>query len=247
MHKLFLFSGLFAINALVAQQNQQLTNVVVFNNVNSNFNVVINQKKVAPIALIVASNQATRNSTINKINAPKKRVKQNTNNPSTSLISYTNSEKTQSNKQLKLEDTNLENNSNIANTNPTAPLIQNGNQQVLNDVLENYSNIINRNPIQLNTDNTLGNMSVNEVINQVQATQQQVQTNTSKSSSSKESNFSFDFTSSKKVSSKSSKTSHSKSHQTSRKLAKFKRNFFGKLTSHKKNKYQVDICFLWKK
>ena len=32
-----------------------------------------------------------------------------------------------------------------------------------------------------------------------------------------------------------------------KKLAKFKRNFFGKLSSHKKSKHRLDVCFNWKK
>ncbi len=46
-------------------------------------------------------------------------------------------------------------------------------------------------------------------------------------------------------SSSSSSGSHSKSHVFSKKLAKFKRNFFGKLSSHKKGSHRLDLCFSW--
>lgn len=43
-----------------------------------------------------------------------------------------------------------------------------------------------------------------------------------------------------------SSSSHSKSHAFSKKIAKFKRVFFGKLTSHKKGNHRLDLCFKWK-
>lgn len=47
-------------------------------------------------------------------------------------------------------------------------------------------------------------------------------------------------------SSSSSSSSHSKSHMFSKKMAKFKRHFFGKLSSHKKGNHRLDLCFNWK-
>jgi hypothetical protein len=47
-------------------------------------------------------------------------------------------------------------------------------------------------------------------------------------------------------SSSSSSSSHSKSRNFSKKMAKFKRNFFGKISSHKKGKHRLDVCFNWK-
>ncbi|MDP1802625.1 MAG: hypothetical protein Q8L81_14790 [Bacteroidota bacterium] len=47
-------------------------------------------------------------------------------------------------------------------------------------------------------------------------------------------------------SSSSSSSSYSKSRNFSKKRAKFKRNFFGKLSSHKKRKHRLDVCFAWK-
>ncbi|MBL7912066.1 MAG: hypothetical protein JNJ41_13490 [Bacteroidia bacterium] len=44
----------------------------------------------------------------------------------------------------------------------------------------------------------------------------------------------------------SSSSSHSKSRSFSKKMAKLKRNFFGKLSSHKKGKHRLDVCFAWK-
>lgn len=49
-----------------------------------------------------------------------------------------------------------------------------------------------------------------------------------------------------RASSSSSSSSHSKSHAFSKKMAKFKRNFFGKLASHKKGNHHIDLCFNWK-
>ncbi len=44
----------------------------------------------------------------------------------------------------------------------------------------------------------------------------------------------------------SSSSSHSRSRTFSKKVAKFKRHFFGKLASHKKNNGHIDLCFNWK-
>lgn len=51
---------------------------------------------------------------------------------------------------------------------------------------------------------------------------------------------------SRSSSSSSSTSTHSKSRSFSKKMAKFKRNFFGKLSSHKKGKHRLDVCFAWK-
>lgn len=51
---------------------------------------------------------------------------------------------------------------------------------------------------------------------------------------------------SRSSSSSSSTSSHSKSRSFSKKMAKLKRNFFGKLSSHKKGKHRLDVCFAWK-
>lgn len=48
-------------------------------------------------------------------------------------------------------------------------------------------------------------------------------------------------------SSSSTSSSHAKNRVFSMKLAKFKRNFLGKLSSHKKSKHRLDVCFNWKK
>jgi hypothetical protein len=47
--------------------------------------------------------------------------------------------------------------------------------------------------------------------------------------------------------SSSTSSSHAKNRVFSMKLAKFKRNFLGKLSSHKKSKHRLDVCFNWKK
>ncbi len=46
-------------------------------------------------------------------------------------------------------------------------------------------------------------------------------------------------------SSSSSSSSRSRSHTFSKKMAKFKRNFFGKLASHRKGNGRIDLCFNW--
>ncbi|MBA2613628.1 MAG: hypothetical protein H0U95_16820 [Bacteroidetes bacterium] len=43
-----------------------------------------------------------------------------------------------------------------------------------------------------------------------------------------------------------SSSSHSTAHIFSKKFAKFKRHFFGKMTLHKKSKHRLDVCFSWK-
>lgn len=44
----------------------------------------------------------------------------------------------------------------------------------------------------------------------------------------------------------SSSSSRSRSHAFSKKMAKFKRNFYGKLSLHKNGNHQLDLCFNWK-
>lgn len=43
-----------------------------------------------------------------------------------------------------------------------------------------------------------------------------------------------------------SSSSNRKSNIFFKKISKFKRNFFGKLSKHKKSKHPIDICFKWK-
>lgn len=48
-------------------------------------------------------------------------------------------------------------------------------------------------------------------------------------------------------SSASTSSSNYRSQVFSKRIAKFKRNFLGKLSSHKKSKHHLDVCFNWKK
>lgn len=67
------------------------------------------------------------------------------------------------------------------------------------------------------------------------------------SSSNKDISFDLSFNT-KTFSSSTSSWSSSKTNRRtlSKKVSKLKRNFYGKLASHKKSRHQVDICFNWR-
>ncbi len=70
------------------------------------------------------------------------------------------------------------------------------------------------------------------------------QTNTLVSNNRKDFDMSFNFSSrSSRVS--SNKKTHK--HTFHKKLTKFNRNLYGKMTLHKKSKHLVDVCFNWSK
>jgi hypothetical protein len=59
--------------------------------------------------------------------------------------------------------------------------------------------------------------------------------------------FSLDLSLPKSIGLSAASSSRVKSNHLGHKWEKFKRQLLGKLTSHKKSKYHVDICFLWSK
>lgn len=95
-------------------------------------------------------------------------------------------------------------------------------QQQLNFIDDNVSNI---NQSQRNINSNL-------------------QTNNVVSNNRKGLELSFDF-SSRSLSSSSNKKIHK--HTFHKKLTKFNRNLYGKMTLHKKSKHLVDVCFNWSK
>lgn len=67
------------------------------------------------------------------------------------------------------------------------------------------------------------------------------------SNSNKDISFDLSFNTKSFSSSTSSWSSSKINRRTlSKKVSKLKRNFYGKLTSHKKSRHQVDICFNWR-
>ena len=71
-----------------------------------------------------------------------------------------------------------------------------------------------------------------------------IQTNNVVSNNRKGLELSFNF-SSRSSSSSSNKKTHK--HTFHKKLTKFNRNLYGKMTLHKKSKHLVDVCFNWSK
>lgn len=99
------------------------------------------------------------------------------------------------------------------------------------------ANVINNNDVQIQ--NFVSNASKNP----------QVQSGSGNSSLNLNIDFSFNVkttTTVKSTSSYAGSSARYKSRAFSKKFAKLKRHFFGKLTAHKKSKRRIDICFNWK-
>ncbi len=122
-------------------------------------------------------------------------------------------------------------------------------QYIQSNVLTNVGNLNidnnnnDNNPIvqqQVNfIDNNIGND-----IEQQQSSNSNKQTNDDVNSNGKGFDMSFNF-SSRSSNSSSNKKTHK--HTFHKKLTKFNRNFYGKMTLHKKSKHLVDVCFNWSK
>lgn len=117
-------------------------------------------------------------------------------------------------------------------------------QMIQNNALTNVdNNNIDSNPIaqqpqQINlSDNDIGN-----VIEQHQSSNSSKQTDDNLNNNGKSIDLSFNF-SSRSSSSSSNKKTHK--HTFHKKLTKFNRNLYGKMTLHKKSKHLVDVCFNW--
>ena len=87
-------------------------------------------------------------------------------------------------------------------------------------------------------DNNIGN-----VIEQQQSSNSNKQINDDVNSNGKGFDMSFNFLS-RSSNSSSSKKNHK--HTFHKKLTKFNRNLYGKMTLHKKSKHLVDVCFNWR-
>lgn len=129
---------------------------------------------------------------------------------------------------------------------------QTGNLFVQNNINLPTQSIQNAN--YLNNDNS-GNNSVEQQqlnfiddnvsnINQSQRNiNSDIQTNNVVSNNRKGLELSFNF-SSRSLSSSSNKKMHK--HTFHKRLTKFNRNLYGKMTLHKKSKHLVDVCFNWR-
>lgn len=115
---------------------------------------------------------------------------------------------------------------------------------------------MNSNIGNLNNDNNQRNQIIKQLnlIDNIGNYIQTTQNNNSvkggnKSITSNGNTFNFSFNISSRVISSSGSSSSSKYHKRtfSKKLSKFQRNFYGKMTSHKKSKHLVDVCFNWSK
>lgn len=104
----------------------------------------------------------------------------------------------------------------------------------------NFSNIAN-------TDNNVGNeIQQQSFVNENNPIQVQ-QAFSNGSSKNRDINFDLTFNSKSSISATSSWSSSKTNRKTfTKKVSKFKRNFYGKLAGHKKSRHQVDICFNWR-
>lgn len=123
-------------------------------------------------------------------------------------------------------------------------------QYIQSNILTNVGNLNidnnnnDNNPIaqqQINfSDNAIGNV----IEQQQQSSNSNKQINDDVNSNGKGFDMSFNF-SSRSSNSSSNKKTHK--HTFHKKLTKFNRNFYGKMTLHKKSKHLVDVCFNWSK
>ncbi|MDX2172988.1 MAG: hypothetical protein SFY56_07710 [Bacteroidota bacterium] len=120
---------------------------------------------------------------------------------------------------------------------PTVNPVVNVNPSSGNEEPTSTKNLINNSDIQIQ--NFVSNVSQNP----------QVQSGNGNSQLNLDIDFSFNVKTTTTVKASSSYAGSSaryKSRTFSKKMAKLKRNFFGKLSGHKKSKRRIDICFNWK-
>jgi hypothetical protein len=97
-----------------------------------------------------------------------------------------------------------------------------------------------------NDDNNLSNQIAQQTnfMNHVEDNVSLTQNNSSKSSNGNSFSLSFNAYSRTSSSNSSSKFKSHK-HAFNKKMHKFNRNFYGKMSAHKKSKHLVDVCFNW--
>jgi hypothetical protein len=221
MKKIITLSAILALHNGFSQ-NQVLSNFVYLNNSSNLGNQSFsnnNNLNSAPRnqAVLLASNQTIqRSSNTNKAN--------NTSSSQATQQSNKNARKT--NHQNKIN--NPQSQSNAINT-------SNINTIQLNN---NITNSDNQNMQVLIFENNVSDqekLPANPIIES-----ETIETTTSQNFS-----FSLDLSLPKSIRSNVVSSSHARSNHLDHKWEKFKRQLLGKLTSHKKSKYHVDICFLW--
>lgn len=232
MKKIVFVAGSFFFTTLVFGQQQQqqiqqqslnrisnLTNILIRNVSNTNLNNNDNNNSVQAISNL--------------------RPKQRINRPRRSNISSNN---------ININKTPIIPQRRIARRPPRRPVasasntlsnnpVVNINPSLGNGELKSTQNVVNNSDIQIQ--NFVSNVSKNP----------QVQSGSGNSQLNLNIDFSFNVkttTTVKSTSSYAGSSAHYKSRSFSKKFAKFKRRFFGKLASHKKNKHRIDICFKWK-
>lgn len=245
---LFVSIGMFA-HSIQAQQQQQFSNAMLLNNSNTRVQKVQNNSNRNFVG-VATSNIRSGGRNI-KVQANK-----TTSNPSnkTNTVrsnnrgSNTNKVVRQSNKRSNPGGPNSR--GNLGNINSNDYNIGNPNDDKI------VTNVLDNNPGN-SFDNNVGNMS-NPQVQVLMNANEQIQTQQAaipsqsfinETKENKSVNLSLDLSVSRKVISASSSSSSSvKANRRvfQKKYAKVKRNFYGKMFTHKKSRHQVDICFNWK-
>lgn len=232
MQKILVITGFcfFTMVAFSQQQSQQqqapqqlqnrisnLTNILIQNVGNTNFNNNDNNTKVQ-----VVSNPRPRQ----RINRPNRRyISINNSTNKTPVIAQRRIARRPPHRPVTITN----------NTLPINPVV-NANPSLGNGASTSSINVANINDLQIQ--NFVSNVSKNP----------QVQSGTGNTQLNLNIDFSFNAktTTVKSISSYAGSSARYKSRIVSKKIAKFKRNFFGKLLGHKKSKRRIDICFNWK-
>lgn len=232
---------LFGATLSFSQQQQQFSNTLLLNNSKVGVQSVQTNKNVTSIISSAhLNNRGQSNPQTNKVN------------PSNFRNSNTTSSNGQLNNRNRVARQNPVMNSNKAggpnsNSNPANNFVNNSDEQIQVLVSDNNVGNVNDN----NNDNNFNSPVLENVSNKVPVQQAvnyfQLAINDSKEE--KAGGFKMEINISQKV--VLSKTASSSSVRANRrtfqkKYAKFKRNFNGKLSAHKKSRHQVDICFNWR-
>ncbi len=234
MKKIVFVAGSFFFTTLVFGQRQQqqqqiqqqslnrisnLTNVLIQNVGNSNLNINDNNN------VRVISNPRPRQ----RINRPRKRnISSNKININKTPIILQRRIARRPPRRPVATASNTFSNNPVVNINPS----------LSNGELKSNQNVDNNSDIQIQ--NFVSNVSKGP----------QVQSGNGNSQLDFNIDFSFNLKNTATVKSTSSyagSSAHYKSRFFTKKFAKFKRRFFGKLASHKKSKHRIDICFKWKR
>lgn len=221
MQKIITLSAILALQNGFSQ-NQVLTNFVHLNNssnLGNQSNLYNNNLNSAPRnqAVLLASNQMIQHSSnTNKVNNASGLQATQQSNKNTRKINYQN------------KISNPVSQSNVINT-------DNNNAIQLND---NVTNSDNQNMQVLIFENNVSDQAKLPA-NPVKETE------TIETTSPQKVSFSLDLSLPKSIGSSTASSSRVKSNHLDHKWEKFKRQLLGKLTSHKKSKYHVDICFIW--